>query len=84
MSSDDFEFNQNENGKVSIKKSTFNGLIIGLIVVVGVAAFFAGSYTSNLSSNQISEEDLEEAIAKLELKILQNQSNLLCITLIFI
>ena len=73
MSSDDFEFNQNENGKVSIKKSTFNGLIIGLIVVVGVAAFFAGSYTSNLSSNQISEEDIEQAIAKLELKILQNQ-----------
>ncbi len=73
MSSDDFEFNQNEDGKASIKKSTFNGLIIGLIVVVGVAAFFAGSYTSNLSSNQISEEDLEQAIAKLELKILQNQ-----------
>ena len=73
MSSDDFEFNQNEDGKASIKKSTFNGLIIGLIVVVGVAAFFAGSYTSNLSSNQISEEDLEQVIAKLELKILQNQ-----------
>ncbi|MEK0347900.1 MAG: DsbA family protein, partial [Nitrosopumilus sp.] len=66
MSSEDFEFNQNKNGKVSIKKSTFNGLIIGLIVVVGVTAFFAGSYTSNLSSNQISEEDLEDAIAKLE------------------
>jgi len=73
MSSENSEFNQNKNGKVSIKKSTFNGLIIGLIVVVGVAAFFAGSYTSNLSSNQISEEDLEQAIAKLELKILQNQ-----------
>jgi len=73
MSSDDFEFNQNENGKVSIKKSTFNGLIIGLIVVIGVAAFFAGSYITNLNSNQISEEDLEAAIAKLELKILQNQ-----------
>jgi len=73
MSSDDFELNQNDNGKVSIKKSTFNGLIIGLIVVVGVAAFFAGSYISNLGTNPISEEDLEEVIAKLELKILQNQ-----------
>ncbi len=73
MSSDDFEFNQNDNGKISVKKSTFNGLIIGLIVVVGVAAFFAGSYTSNLNSNQISGEDLEAEIAKLELKILQNQ-----------
>jgi protein-disulfide isomerase len=72
MSSDDFELNQN-NGKISVKKSTFNGLIIGLILVVVVAAFFAGSYTSNLNSNQISEEDLQDAIAKLELKVLQNQ-----------
>jgi len=73
MSFDDFELNQNDNAKISVKKSTFNGLIIGLIIVVGVAAFFAGSYTSNLNSNQISEEDLEAVIAKLELRILQNQ-----------
>ncbi len=73
MSSDDFELNQNNNGKRSVKKSTFYGLIVGLILVVGVAAFFAGAYTSNLNSNQISEEDLQDAIAKLELKILQNQ-----------
>ncbi len=72
MSSDDFELNQ-KNGEISVKKSTFKGLIIGLILVVGVAAFFAGSYTSNLNSNQISEEDLQDAIAKLELKVLQNQ-----------
>ncbi len=72
MSSDDFELNQN-NGKISVKKSTFNGLIIGIILAVGVTAFFAGSYTSHLNSNQISEEDLQDAIAKLELKVLQNQ-----------
>ena len=73
MSSDDFELNQNNNEKISIKKSSFNRLVIGLIVLIGVAAFFAGSYVSNLNSNQISEEDLQEAIAKLELKMLQNQ-----------
>jgi len=73
MSSEDFEANQNNNEKISVKKSTFNGLIIGLILVVAVAAFFAGSYTSNLNSNEISQEDLEAVIAKLELKILQNQ-----------
>lgn len=60
-----------DNQKISVKKSTFNGLIVGIIILVGVAAFFAGSYASN--SNQISEEDLDDAIAKLELKILQNQ-----------
>ena len=73
MGSDDLESNQSNNGKVSVKKSTFNGLIIGLIAAVGIAAFFAGSYTSSLSSDQVSEEDLDEAIAKLELKMLRNQ-----------
>jgi len=72
MSYDDFELNEN-NEKISVKKSTFQGLIIGIIIAVGIAAFFAGSYTSNLNSNQISEEDLQDAIAKLELKVLQNQ-----------
>ncbi len=73
MSLDDSEINQNNNEKISVKKSTFNGLLIGIIILVGVTAFFAGSYTSNLNSNQISVEDLDEAIAKLELKLLQNQ-----------
>jgi protein-disulfide isomerase len=72
MSSDNFELNKN-NGEISVKKSTFRGLIIGLIIAVGVAAFLVGSYTANLNSNQISEEDLQYAIAKLELKVLQNQ-----------
>jgi protein-disulfide isomerase len=73
MSYEDSELNQNNNEKIAVKKSTYNGLIIGLIVLVGIAAFFAGSYISNLNSNQISEKDLQEAIAKLELKVLQNQ-----------
>jgi protein-disulfide isomerase len=73
MSLDDSEINQNNNEKISVKKSTFNGLLIGIIILVGIAAFFAGSYTSNLNSNQISIEDLDEAIAKLELKLLQNK-----------
>ncbi len=73
MSSDESEINYNTSEKISVKKSTFNGLIIGVIIVVGVASFFAGTYTSNLNSNQISSEDLDEAIAKLELKLLQNQ-----------
>ena len=73
MSSDDQERNQNNNEKISVKKSTFNGLIIGVIILVGITAFFAGSYTSNLNSNQISEDDLDDAMAKLELKLLKNQ-----------
>ncbi|MCJ8306392.1 MAG: DsbA family protein [Nitrosopumilus sp.] len=73
MSDENREFNQNNTSKIFIKKSTFNQLILGLVLVIGIAAFFAGSYVTNLNSNQISEKDLEDAIAKLELKILQNQ-----------
>lgn len=72
MSSDDFEQSQKNDNHVSVKKSTFNGLIISLIIVVGIAAFFAGSYSSS-NSGQISQEKLEEELAKLELKIMQNQ-----------
>ncbi|QLH03842.1 disulfide bond formation protein DsbA [Nitrosopumilus cobalaminigenes] len=68
MSSDEVS-----NQKVTVKKSTFNGLILGVIILVGIASFFAGSYTSNLNSDQISEQDLEKALSKLELKLLQNQ-----------
>jgi len=69
MSSDEIENKE----KITVKKSTFNGLVIGVIILVGVAAFFAGSYTSNLNSEQITEEDLDKALSKLELKLLQGQ-----------
>jgi len=72
MSSENFEDNFNNNEKM-VSKSKFNKLIIITIITIGVAAFFAGSYSSNLNSDQISEKDLDDAIAKIELKILQNQ-----------
>ena len=74
MSSEESGFNENNNNKeISVKKSTFNGLVIGLIVLVGITAFFAGSYITSLNSEQISNDDLDKAIAKLELKLLQNK-----------
>ncbi len=41
MNYENSEFEQNNNSKISIKKSTFNGLILGLVLVIGIAAFFA-------------------------------------------
>ena len=58
--------------KISVKKSTFNGMVIGIIVLVGVAAFFAGSYTG-MNSDQITAKDLDEAIAKMELNMHQEK-----------
>ena len=51
------------------KKSAPSGLIVALIVVVGVASFFAGTYFSNLNSDVITKSDLDNAISKLESKI---------------
>ena len=74
MESDDNSHAQiNQESKTSDKKSNVNGLMIGLIAAVGIAAFFAGSYSTNLNSDHITQEDLDETVAKLELKILQNQ-----------
>lgn len=61
---------------ITVKEKTnkkVNPLIVGLIVAIGIAAFFAGSYTSNLNSDLVTQKQLDEAIAKLELKMLQNQ-----------
>ena len=72
MSSENFENIIRKNEKI-VKKSTYNGLIITVIIVIGIASFLGGSQISNLDSNQISQEELNDAIAKLELKILQNK-----------
>ena len=71
MGSGDFETSQDKQD-ISVKKSTFTVLVISMIVAVGIAAFFAGSYAS-LSSNQIDQEDLDKAIARIELKMLESQ-----------
>ena len=73
MSSDEFDHMQKHNDVTSVKKSTLNTMIIGLIISVGVAAFLLGAYVSEPNSDQITKEDLDKALAKLELKLLQNQ-----------
>ena len=51
------------------KKSTPTGMIVALVAIVGIAAFFAGSYFSNLDSDVVTNSDLADAISKLESKI---------------
>jgi len=54
---------------VMIKKSMFTILIIALVAVITISAFFAGSYVTSLDSDEITQTDLTEAILKLESKI---------------
>ena len=72
MSSEDSVSNQEKNSVV-VKKGTFRGLVAGIIVAVAIAAFFAGSYISDQNSNQLTQKDLDDAIAKLELKMMQQR-----------
>ena len=72
MIKEGFENAPKINEKI-VKKSTFNVLIITIIIITGIAAFFAGSYVSNFNSDEISQKELKNAIAKLELKILEKQ-----------
>ena len=45
-----------------------------MVVVVGVAAFFVGAYvTSSDLQDQVTKDDLDDAMAKLELRMLQSQ-----------
>ena len=72
MTSENFEEFPKNNEKI-IKKSTYNIIIISVIITIGIAAFFAGSYTTNLNSDQILQEEFKNEITKLELKILEKQ-----------
>ena len=55
--------------KVTIKKSTFTGLVVALTAVIAISAFFAGSYVTNLESDKITQSDLDAAVSRLESKI---------------
>jgi protein-disulfide isomerase len=56
-----------------INKSSSKGITIGIMIAIGVTAFFAGMYVTNVNSNYISQEELDESISKLELKMLQDR-----------
>ena len=71
---DKIESKQSEidSRKIYIKKSTFNALVISVIAVSLISAFFAGSYIS-LKSDEMTKSELTEMITKLESKIVKSQ-----------
>ena len=54
-----------------INKSSSKVITIGLMIAIGISALLAGMYFTNLDN--ISQEELEEAIAEVELKMLEKQ-----------
>ncbi|MBI5859875.1 MAG: thioredoxin domain-containing protein, partial [Nitrosarchaeum sp.] len=74
MDSDEIKSKRSETSseKIPVKKSVFSVLVISVIAVSLIAAFFAGSYVS-LKSDQVTKSELNEAVAKIESKILKSQ-----------
>jgi len=56
----------NDTNNVVIKKSTFTGLLVAVIVIVSASSFFAGSYITNLDSDKTVQFDFDNEISKLE------------------
>lgn len=73
MESGDVFENSVDDSKNSTKKQSFNKIIIVVVVAVGIGAFFAGSYFTGQNSDYVTQKELNDAMAKLELKMLQNQ-----------
>ena len=60
----------NDEEKITIKKSTYNNMLIGLIAVVAIAAFIGGYSigTFDDSDSGISAEDLKDILSEIEIK----------------
>ncbi len=68
-----FDIQEISTNNIPNKKSTSTGMMVALIASVAIAAFFAGTYFSNLDSDVITKSDLEDALSKLESKITAQQ-----------
>ena len=74
----DNKYSENIQDTHTASKSTAGPMIIGLVIAIGAAAFFAGAYIMNMDQNQqdvdyITQQELDDAMAKIEMKILQVQ-----------
>jgi len=64
-----------DEAKITIKKSTYNNLLRGIIVLIGIAAFIGGYSlgTFDNSDSGLSSEELKEIISEIEIKTTPTQ-----------
>jgi protein-disulfide isomerase len=72
MSDDGFKDSQEskEHGRLSVKKSTYNNMLKGLVAAIAIAAFVGGYTLGNFSpeSNSMTKEDLAEIVKEINSK----------------
>ena len=64
---------QEDSEKITVKKSTFNAMIVGAVIAIAAATFFvgflAGSSSSEINSDFVTKSDMENMIKSLEQKL---------------
>jgi len=60
----------NEESKVTIKKSTYNNMLKGIVAAIAIATFLGGYAIGNIgdSSNSLSADEIKEMISEIEAK----------------
>jgi len=74
--SEDTDINSNTNNsnetKITVKKSTYNNLLKGMVAAIAVATFFGGYAIGNMDTNSsVTVEELEKIISDMEIKTSQ-------------
>ena len=70
--SEENQTSTNEESKITIKKSTFNNMLKGIVAAIAIAAFLGGYAIGSMgdNSNSLSADEIKEIISEIEAKAL--------------
>ena len=68
--SEENQTSTNEENKITIKKSTYNNMLKGIVVAIAIATFLGGYAIGNMgdNSNSLSADEIKEMISEIEVK----------------
>ena len=68
--SEENQTSTNEESKITIKKSTFNNMLKGIVAAIAIAAFLGGYAIGSMgdNSNSLSADEIKEIISEIEAK----------------
>jgi protein-disulfide isomerase len=64
----EFPSSSNEENKITIKKSSYNNMLKGMISAIAIATFLGGYAVGTLGNDSLSADEFEEIISELEAK----------------
>ena len=64
------EPSSNEESKITIKKSTYNNMLKGMVAAIAIATFLGGYAIGSIgdNSNSLSADEIKEMISEIEAK----------------